>query len=199
MLSAKSIYAISDKQYAECKKLSPEFSQAEEDLNTVWKQLNSLIKSKENKHKLLINQKNWLKDRDDKYVHKDGSVDITNFTYETKERVADLFLYKEYVKNNYLPVKLTGQIIQQTESRYDENTAYHLYTKIVVNNNEYDIWILLCSSEDKIQHKDVDRILGKAEASKDKCSILVDYDILGKIQPISFVNPSKNEKCNLNW
>ena len=26
-----------------------------------------------------------------------------------------------------------------------------------------------------------------------------DYDILGKIQPISFVNPSKNEKCNLNW
>ncbi len=199
MLPINNACAISDKEYARCKQLSPEFVQAEKDLNAVWKQLNSLIQNKDKKQKLLDNQRNWLKERDANYVNENGTADIPNFTTYTKDRIAELILYKEYVKNNYLPITITGQVIEQTESRYAEDTAYYLYTKLYVNKNEYDIWILLCSSEDKKQHEDVNNILKRAEDNKDKCSILVDYDILGEIKVISFANPSKDEKCGLNW
>ena len=199
MLPINNACAISDKEYARCKQLSPEFVQAEKDLNAVWKQLNSLIQNKDKKQKLLDNQRNWLKERDANYVNENGTADIPNFTTYTKDRIAELILYKEYVKNNYLPITITGQVIEQTESRYAEDTAYYLYTKLYVNKNEYDIWIFLCSSEDKKQHEDVNNILKRAEDNKDKCSILVDYDILGEIKVISFANPSKDEKCGLNW
>ena len=199
MLPINNACAISDKEYARCKQLSPEFVQAEKDLNAVWKQLNSLIQNKDKKQKLLDNQRNWLKERDANYVNENGTADIPYFTTYTKDRIAELILYKEYVKNNYLPITITGQVIEQTESRYAEDTAYYLYTKLYVNKNEYDIWILLCSSEDKKQHEDVNNILKRAEDNKDKCSILVDYDILGEIKVISFANPSKDEKCGLNW
>ena len=199
MLPINNACAISDKEYARCKQLSPEFVQAEKDLNAVWKQLNSLIQNKDKKQKLLDNQRNWLKERDSNHVNENGTADIPNFTTYTKNRIAELILYKEYVKNNYLPITITGQVIEQTESRYTEDTAYYLYTKLYVNKNEYDIWILLCSSEDKKQHEDVNNILKRAEDNKDKCSILVDYDILGEIKVISFANPSKDEKCGLNW
>ena len=199
MLPINNACAISDKEYARCKQLSPEFTQAENDLNAVWKQLNSLIKNKDKKQQILNNQRNWLKERDEKHVNENGTADITNFTADTKDRIAELILYKEYVKNNYLPITITGQVIEQTESRYAEDCAYYLYAKLYVNKNEYDIWILLCSSEDKKLHKDVNAILKRAEDNKDKCSILVDYDILGEIKVISFANPSKDEKCGLNW
>ena len=191
--------AISDKEYTRCKKLSPEFAQAEDDLNTVWKQLNSLINNEDKKKQLLTNQRNWLKERDQRHVNEDGSADITNFTYYTKDRIAKLLLYKEYVKNNYLPIKITGQVIEQTESRYSKEYAYYLFTKLHCNKNEYNIWTLLCSSDDKKQHKDIDRILKSAKDDKDNCSILIDYDILGEIRIMTFVNPLKNEKCSLNW
>ena len=199
MLPINNACAISDKEYARCKQLSPEFVQAEKDLNAVWKQLNSLLQNKDKKQKLLDNQRNWLKERDSNHVNENGTADIPNFTTYTKNRIAELILYKEYVKNNYLPITITGQVIEQTESRYTEDTAYYLYTKLYVNKNEYDIWILLCSSEDKKQHEDVNNILKRAEDNKDKCSILVDYDILGEIKVISFANTSKDEKCGLNW
>ena len=57
----------------------------------------------------------------------------------------------------------------------------------------------LCFSEQKKQRKDVDKILKKAEDNEDKCSILLAYDLLSEPRVISFVNPSKNEKCTLNW
>lgn len=151
------------------------------------------------KQQFLNNQRHWLKEIDEKYVDENGNADITNFTSDTKDRIAELLLYKEYVKNNYSPIAITGQVIEQTESRYAEDCSYYLYTKLQVNNNEYDIWTLLCSSEDKKQHEDANRILKMSEDNKDKCSVLVDYDILGEIRVISFANPSKNGKCRLNW
>ena len=199
ILSSKNVFAISDMEYLRCKKLSTEFAQAENDLNDVWKQLNALIKKNDKKQQILNNQRNWLKERDEKFVNENGETDITNFTHETNDRISELLLYKEYVKNNYLPIVITGQVIEQAETRYAEDFAYYIYTKLYVNKNEYDIWILLCSSEDKQRHKDVNRILKKAEDNNDKCSVLVDFDILGEIRAISFVNPSKNEKCSLNW
>ena len=199
MLPVKSSYAISDKQYAECKKLSKEFTQTEKDLNTLWKELNSLIKNKDKKQQLLDNQRAWLKERDKEHINEDGVVDIPKFTWFTQKRVAELIIYKEYVKNDYLPIKITGNVIEEGESRYSEETAYKLYTELHVNKSKYNIWIHLCSSEEKENHKDVDKILKRAEDNKDKCSVLVDYDLLGEPRVISFVNPSKSENCSLNW
>ena len=42
-------YAISDQEYARCRKLSRDFAQTEDDLNNIWKQLNSIIKNNDKK------------------------------------------------------------------------------------------------------------------------------------------------------
>ena len=42
-------------------------------------------------------------------------------------------------------------------------------------------------------------MLDRATKKQDTCSILVDYDILGKIKAILFVNQSGNEKYSLDW
>lgn len=42
-------------------------------------------------------------------------------------------------------------------------------------------------------------MLDRATKKNDTCIILVDYDILGDIKALSFVNQSGNEKCSLNW
>ena len=199
MLSVKSAYAISDKQYAECKKLSKEFTQTEKDLNALWKEVNSLIKNKDKKQQLLNNQRKWLKERDEEHIDENGVVDIPKFTYSTQNRVVELLLYKEYVKNDFLPIKISGKVIEVGESRYSEETVYNLYTDLYVDKNKYNVWIPLCFSEQKKQRKDVDKILKKAEDNEDKCSILLAYDLLSEPRVISFVNPSKNEKCTLNW
>lgn len=130
ILSSKNVFAISDKEYARCKKLSTEFAQAENDLNDVWKQLNALIKNNDKKQQLLNNQRHWLKERDEKFVNENGEADITNFTSDTKNRISELFLYKEYVKNNYLPIAITGQVVEQAESRYAEDCAYYIYKTV---------------------------------------------------------------------
>lgn len=199
ILLIENSYAISKEEYEKSKKLSPEFAQAENDINLLWKQLNSAIKNKDKKQQLLQNQREWIKDRDGKYGYEDGSVSIVNFAYATNDRIAELFLYKKYVENDYLPIKISGKIIQQAEERYADDTGYFLYSKIKFNKNEYPIYILLCPAEEKANHKDVDAILGRAEDDKDVCSILIDYDILRNIQPLSFINPTKNEKCSLQW
>lgn len=199
ILFANNVYAISDQEYARAKKVSPEFKQAEEDLNSIWNELISLIKNKDIKNQLLANQRKWLKERDEKNINTEGIANISNFTLDTKARIAELYLYKKYVQNNFLPIKITGQVIAQTEQRYADDVAYFLYSEIDYNKKQYLSYILLCSTEDKEIHKNEAKILKKSLDGKDKCAILVDYDLLGEIQPIAFVNSSKNEKCSLHW
>lgn len=190
-------FALSVKDDAWCRKVSPEYAQTEDDLNILWKKLNTLIPNKDVKHKLLQNQRAWLKERDDRYDEGNGKIDVTNLTYHTRERIAALVLYEQYVRNNFLPITVTGRIIGQSECRSCDEIGYFLLSQVHVGKHVYDVYISLVSSEDREKHKDVDVILTRALESKDTCHILIDYDILGKIQPLFFVNPSKNEKCHL--